>query len=419
MHILHVAAELAPIAKVGGLADVLLGLPKAQTQLNQQVTILLPNYDTIQPPLPNSNVNLLLLDSPDNHFKRGTIYGCSDDTERFLAFCHLAAEQIQTLKPDIVHLHDWQTCALTALIPNTILTIHNLAYQGQCNTLSLPHLDAFQKDDHYNLLAGGIRLAKQVTTVSPTYAKEALTPEYGCGLEPLLQENKKKFHGILNGIDTDYWNPKTDPHLSHHYDADSLETKAKLKAELQAKLGLKQDLKKPLIASVTRLVPQKGPEYIKEALHYSINNEAQFVLLGSSPIEEIQNDFSNLKDPNLATCLEYNEELAHQIYAAADLFIVPSLFEPCGLTQMIALRYGTLPLVRMTGGLADTIKNEINGFTFETELTPTLAKAIETWYEKPEKWKKIQQTGITTDFSWKRSAAEYLALYQKLLSPAG
>ncbi|CDZ80375.1 putative glycogen synthase 2 [Candidatus Rubidus massiliensis] len=495
MYITHIAAEMAPIAKVGGLGDVILGLSREQKNLGHQVAIILPKYDGIDTDnikdftvFKNNilidyqgqshiltiwkglveGVTVYFIDSNDSRqfFHRGCFYGCEDDNERFLYFSKASLEFISqaNLPTDIIHIHDWQTAAISFLLPalfksldvKTVFTIHNMEYQGNCGTWNLDalgldgnyYLDKERLQDHtysdsINLLKGAIIYANTITTVSPTYAKEVLTPYGGKGLDTTLKKYAFKFFGILNGIDTVYWNPETDPYLPtkfssreiplHTNDKIIFDNKGYIKRFLRKKSSL-EEIHAPIVGCVTRLVPQKGIELIKQAIVRTLEKKGQFVLLGSSPIISIQEEFQQLKDyyrnnPNVCFFLSHNEPLAHLIYAGSDMFVIPSIFEPCGLTQMIALRYGSIPIVRNTGGLSDTIFDfdysglpleQTNGFSFdypdETGLNSALDRALDYWFKEPKTWRKLALQGMHCDFSWKCSAKKYIELYQKMNS---
>lgn len=496
MHIIHIASELAPLAKVGGLGDVLLGLCRELSWKGHDVDIIIPKYDCL-----NSNdirdLNIAYSDlmsfyegewysntiwmgwvenlkvyfvsphHPRYFFNRGCFYGCEDDTERFLYFSRTALEFMlkKQLRPDIIHIHDWQTAVIAPLYydmyqklgfntPKLVFTIHNLEYQGRCSPQDLDRIGLNGADylvpekmkdnlypDAINLLKGGIVYSDFITTVSPNYAKEALTPEGGKGLESTLLQYKNKFAGILNGIDYSYWNPEIDRYIPVHYssrempankkDRNTLEKKAFIKKTLRERFMLAEE-HRPIVGCITRLVPQKGIEMIKHALKFTINNGGQFILLGSSPIPEISADFHALKHqysdhPHVHLALHYYEELAHYIYAAADMLIVPSIFEPCGLTQMIALKYGTIPIVRLTGGLADTIFDvdnsgkpfeETNGYTFDFPsnegIEGALKRAFDCWFHHPDKWHKLMINDMNIDYSWNKSSDLYLNIYKQL-----
>lgn len=495
MHIIHIASELAPIAKVGGLADVLLGLPRELSWKKHEVDIVIPKYDcmdisqvrdlTIETPdFPSfykgewhqntvwvgwvENLKVFFIDPhhPRHFFHRGCIYGCEDDIERFLYFSRAALEFVYKRVPklDIIHLHDWQTSAIAPLykdvyqplgytLPKIVLTIHNLEYQGKCaeadldavglkgsSYMTLDKLQDQQYPNSVNLLKGGIVYSDYVTTVSPSYAQEIITKQGGLGLDSTLLAHRDKFSGILNGLDYSYWNPEIDRHLPDHYssretpsnknDRNTLDKKAFLKKILREHLSLEEGYR-PIVGCVTRLVPQKGVHLIKHALYRTLEKGGQFVLLGSSPIPSINDEFHQLRHhfqdhPHVSLTLVHQEEIAHLIYAGSDMFIVPSIFEPCGLTQLIALKYGAVPIVRRTGGLADTVFDvddtkisceKTNGFVFdnpdEKGMDSALDRAIQIWFENPERWRKIMINGMNDDYSWNLPAAAYVEIYKR------
>ncbi len=497
MYIVHIASELAPVAKVGGLADVLYGLSKEQVRLGHTVEIILPKYDCMHfDQLQNLKVEfreLWSFDGPDRYnntiwsanidglrvllvephhpqyfFSRGVIYGCHDDIDRFTYFSRTAIEYLFKAgkQPDILHVHDWPTAAVpllykemyTALgykVGGTVLTIHNMEHQGRChpsilnriglrgeNYLSPDKMQDPSMPNLLNLLKGGIETADRVTTVSPNYEKEVQTPEGGFGLQDVLVQNRRKLKGILNGIDEEFWNPELDRFLIEKYATHALtseaqveqmlERKAENKKQLRTHLGLKND-NAPIVAAVTRLVPQKGPHLIKHALTRTLGKGGQFVLLGSSPIPAMHQEFEELQrhyqeSGQAAVLLDKDEALAHLIFAAADMLIIPSLFEPCGLTQMIALRYGTVPIARRTGGLADTVFDvdtslkpllERNGYTFDFPdaegVNWALDRALHDFKSERKKWLALLMHGMRVDFSWKHAAPEYLSLYQEAI----
>jgi len=485
MDIIHVASELAPVAKTGGLGDVVHGLCKELVRVGHTVRIILPKYDTIPRSLlqnlqvhmrdlwsydgPNcyhntvwsakvDGLDVLLLEPhhPGYLFSRGAVYGCPDDTDRFLYFSRAVTEFLfkSNLKPDVLHLHDWQTAAIPALQKEiyeplgysplkTLLTLHNPEHQGKCSPEQLSKiglrgyecLDSGKFRDPLNpaltnLLKGGIVYADLLNTVSPSYKKELLEPKGSFGLEEILLENQKKLSGILNGIDEDFWNPETDPYLKVPFPAHTPFTKEKWKLtkknkalnkkELRSQLGL-SDSKKPLFACVSRLVEQKSPLLIAHAFEYVLAKGAQCIILGSTYTKEMLSFFSSLQEKyngkgEGVILLDYNEELSHRIYAGSDILLVPSLFEPCGLTQMIGLRYGSVPLVRKTGGLLDTVSNR-NGFLFENPVKEELSSAIDfasdAFEADGDRWEELMQYGMSLDFSWKKAGAEYVDLYKK------
>jgi starch synthase len=494
MYILHIASELAPIAKVGGLGDVVYGLSKELIRQGHRVEILLPKYDCIdynllknlkvchrelwsfEGPYRYNNtiwsaefedLSILLIEPHHPHyfFTRGSIYNCPDDLERFLYFARASMEFLFKAgkTPDVLHLHDWPVAIAPVLqkqmykalgLPpiKSILTLHNLEHQGCClpKHLSLVGLrgEEYLTEDKLqdpanplliNLLKGGIVYADAITTVSPSYEKEIKTSHGGHGLDKVLLAHQSKLKGILNGIDEDFWNPEKDRHLSFPFKAhppfssaalqEIDEQKKKNKKALQKRLGL-EEKDVPLVACISRLVSQKSPALIAEAFRYALSLGGQAVVLGSPDSPEVKELFSSLlltaaQSNSGAILLDYNEPLAHLIYAASDLLVVPSLFEPCGLTQMIALRYGTIPLVRKTGGLADTVFDidfstapihKRNGFVFKSatkeELRKALARAFLLWQEHPEKWLELRKQAMETDYSWKAAAKHYISLYE-------
>lgn len=496
MHIVHIASELAPLAKVGGLADVLLGLSRELSWKGHDVDIIIPKYDCLDSNqirditiayadlmsyydgewysntiwmgwVENLKVYFIAPHHPRYFFNRGCFYGCEDDDERFLYFSRTAIEFLykKQIRPDIIHLHDWQTAAIAPLYydiyqqlgfygPKLVLTIHNMEYQGRCGAHNFEKIglkaSVYQvpdklQDNLYpeaiNLLKGGIVYSDFVTTVSPTYAKEVKTPDGGRGMDPTILRYQDKFTGIVNGLDYSYWNPEIDRYLPVHYssreepankkDRNTLDQKAYIKKLLRERLFLSEDYR-PIVGCIARLVPQKGIELIKHTLHYTLQKGGQFVLLGSSPIPSISADFHALKHefadhPHVSLTLHHQEELAHYIYASSDMMIVPSLFEPCGLTQLIALKYGAVPIVRKTGGLVDTIFDvdtsgkpfdETNGYMFEEPtngaLEGALNRAFDCWFHHPDRWRKLMINGMNTDYSWNKSSNQYLEIYQKL-----
>ena len=478
MHIIHIASELAPVAKVGGLADVVYGLCQATAKLGHTVEIILPKYDCIDyseltdlkveqkdlwivngaerynntiwsAALDSMKILLIESDHPQHFYDRGVIYGCSDDIDRFVYFSQVSVHYLleSRKQPDILHLHDWHTSLIAFLcqknsynLGKVVLTIHNLAHQGICSLSALPKIDVrFLKNlpDPLNILKMGITYADLITTVSPNYQKEIQTPEGGCGLDLVLRESQKKIIGILNGLDQDHWNPAKDPHLKINYTQElgnALQAKQINKHFTQKLLSLSQE-NIPLVVSITRLVLQKAPDLIEYSLIRTLELGGQFVLLGSISLSNshIQEQFEALQEKyrdhnQVAIILTNDETLAHLLFAAADLFIIPSLFEPCGLTQMIAMRYGTIPIARMTGGLVDTVFDidtsdkpleKRNGFTFDFPDQQGVDWALEraiACYKNPTKWQQILRHCLSYDSSWKKSAKQYLFAYEELLS---
>lgn len=496
MHIVNIASELAPIAKVGGLGDVLLGLSRELSWKSHDIDIIIPKYDSMDTDQVRDmaiayqdlksfydgewhlntvwtgwveNLKVYFIDPhhPRHFFNRGCFYGCEDDIERYTYFARAAIEFIykKEINPDIIHIHDWQTAAIAPLYkdmyvplgmvkPKIVFTIHNLEYQGKCavedlNRIGLngpSYLNKAKLQDNtnpssINLLKGGIVYSDYVTTVSPTYAGEVLTPSVGYGLDQTLIQYRDKFQGILNGVDYSYWNPEIDRYLPAHYspreiplnkkDRNTIDRKAYVKKVMRDRFDL-EEMYTPVVGCVTRLVPQKDPELIKHALKRTVELKGQFVLLGSSPIPEINAEFHALKreyidHPQVCLTLHHDEEIAHLIYGGSDIFIVPSLFEPCGLTQLIALKYGAVPVVRKTGGLIDTIfdiefsdKNleERNGFVFPDSTAESfnsaLDRAIHLWSQDPDKWRQLMTNGMNMDYSWNKASNQYLEIYRNI-----
>ena len=494
MHIVHIASEIAPLAKVGGLADVVLGLCRELSWKGHDIDIIIPKYDCIDSEqirdlnmeykdlmsfyegewysntvwmgwVENLKVYFIDPHHPRFFFNRGCFYGCDDDIERFLYFSRVAIEFLykKPVSPDIIHLHDWQTAVIAPLYydmytklgyakPKIVSTIHNIEYQGKCSPSDLNkigldgqfYLDPTKMQDNLNpklvnMLKGAIVYSDLITTVSPNYAKEVLIPEGGRGLESTLIEHRAKFSGILNGIDYSYWNPEIDRFLPAHFssrelptskkDRNTLDKKGYVKKLLREKLLLAEE-HRPIVACITRLIPQKGIDLIKHVMKHIVNKRGQFVLLGSSPIPSISAEFHQLRHqytdhPHINIVLHHQEDLAHLIYAGSDMLIVPSLFEPCGLTQMIALKYGTVPIVRRTGGLADTIIDvdnsgkpfdETNGYVFDfpdaAGIDSALDRAIHCWFDEPDRWRHLMLNGMKIDFSWNHSSDLYLDLYR-------
>jgi starch synthase len=482
MYIVMIAAELAPVAKAGGLGDFVAGLAHELRVQGHRVEVILPRYDTLPEervwelhkvqelwvPLYGDWIHCEVLGgqvdgldcffidphAPDEPFRRGRLYGEADDPERFALFSRAALEFLykEDRGPDVLHCHDWHTGLVPVLLehvyrdlgltrPRVCHTLHNLAYQGRSGeqVLRLVGLDApslmtperLQDPGDprlVNPLQGAVVYADYVTTVSPRYAWEARHSGQGMGLEDTLRRHADKFGGILNGIDYEVWNPAGDPHIAFTYGPDTLQRKARDKAALRLRLGL-EEAHRPLVAVVSRLVPQKGPELMLHALQYSLAREAQFVLLGAAQEPELERAFQavarrHASDPHCRLHLCHDEELAHQVFAAADILVVPSRFEPCGLTQMIAMRYGVVPVVHRVGGLADTVFDanyserdfgERNGFVFD-EYTPSalegaLERAIALWREHPEYFRQLRLNGMACDHSWAGAAQRYLDVY--------
>lgn len=478
--IAFLASEVTPFAKTGGLGDVAAALPKSLGELGHDVRIFTPLYGspeslpepcepmaaigTIeltlsgQPPLgfdlyrssiPGSQVPVHLIHCPVLYGRDRIYTNDPDEPLRFVFFCRAVLESCQRLgfAPDVFHCNDWQT-ALTPLFlktlyawdelfskSRTLLSVHNLGYQGVFSselfeTLGIRQRSLFDAQDleagRINFLKEGVKVADALSTVSPTYAREIQTPEYGFGLDGLLRDRGRDLVGILNGIDEDLWNPVTDSAIPFRYSSKSLWRKKKNKAALVEKLGLDSGNELPLVGMVSRLSPQKGIELLFETLPELLSGNAfQLVALGSGE-PRYQEFFSALKRrfPS-RVCFHsgFHNDLAHWIEAAADIFLMPSRYEPCGLNQMYSLKYGTVPVVRKTGGLADSVEQfdpesgEGTGFVFEHFTPEGVAWALTTavrFFGSPATWKRIQSNGMSRDFSWKLSAERYLELYQAL-----
>ncbi|KAG6405045.1 hypothetical protein SASPL_132627 [Salvia splendens] len=492
LHVIHIAAEMAPVAKVGGLGDVVTGLSKALQRKGHLVEVIVPKYDCLQyESIRDLKVLNMHVESyfdgrlfknkiwvgtvegipvyfieplhPSKFFWRNQFYGESDDFKRFSYFSRAALELILQAgkKPDIIHCHDWQTAFVAPLywdlyVPKGLdsaricFTCHNFEYQGSAPASELGScgLDVHQLNrpdrmqdhsahDRVNPVKGAVVFSNIVTTVSPTYAQEVRSSEGGRGLQDTINTYSKKFVGILNGIDTDAWNPATDPFLKVQYHSNDLDGKAENKAALRRYLQLSSaNDRQPLVACITRLVPQKGVHLIRHAIYRTLELGGQFVLLGSSPVPEIQREFEEICDQfktheHARLVLKYDEALSHLIYAASDMLIIPSIFEPCGLTQMIAMRYGSVPIVRKTGGLNDSVfdfdddtipAHYRNGYTFltanEQDFSNALQRAVKHYMSDADSWKQLVQKVMNLDFSWDSSAPLYEELYHKSVARA-
>lgn len=487
MYVVMTASECAQVAKVGGLGDVIYGLSQELARQGHVVEIILPkysglryehiyglnlSYEKLWVPWGKEAIRCTVWfgfvyglrcffiepHSEDDYFSRSQFYGYSDDAERFAFFSKACLEFMlkSGKRPDIIHAHDWQTGLVPLMLkeiyrfngmpePRCCYTIHNFRHQGHATTRLLAQT-GLNRPDYYlqlerlqddfdprqlNLMKGGIAYADFITTVSPRHAWEARHTDQGYGLGHTLFMHQDKFGGVLNGLDYDVWNPENDPLIPYHYSVDSMKGKLRNKRALRSRLLL-QDKNKPLIAYVGRLDPQKGLHLIWHSLFYALQHNAQFVLLGSSPDVDINEEFLAFKEEqadNRDCHLEigFDEELAHHIYAAADILIMPSIFEPCGLAQLIALRYGTVPVVRSVGGLADTVfdrdhsekpKAERNGYSFEHSdeqaLESALHRALMLYKKDPKGFRELIRNGMTQDFSWARSGADYVNIYEHI-----
>lgn len=464
------AAEVAPFSKTGGLGDVCGSLPKALRALGHDVRVVTPAYQGIELAQREGKWNLTVMpgtlsvpvgtsyvpagvfqttlpgtDAPvyfiaeRSLYDRPNIYGYSDDPYRFSFLGRAALALLPAIgwAPDVVHAHDWHSApALTWLATTgqnndiyrrmaSVFTIHNLAHQGRSTWNVMQYLGVLSSGlreeavGEVNFMARGIYHATMVSTVSPTYAQEIMTSDGGFGLESLLRFRHYDVHGILNGLDYEHWNPATDPNVVVPFNSNHLAQRVQNKLALQKRLGLAVRPDVPLIAMVSRLDKQKGLEIVGHALHLLLNQQdAQFVVLGTGarPYESMFLNLANYHREKMTAVLSYSADLAPQIYAGSDMFLMPSLFEPCGLGQMIAMRYGSVPIVRATGGLADTVRDMSTGFTFHQfdsgDLWNALQRALFIYRNDRDAWVAIQKQGMLSDFSWRNSAMGYQQLYE-------
>jgi starch synthase len=485
MYIIMITSECSPVAKVGGLADVVYGLGRELEIRGNAVEIILPKYDCMRYDqiyglteiyndlwvpyydqwfhcsvffgfVHGRKCFFIEPHSYKNFFNRGIFYGHHDDPERFAFFCRAALEfMLKSNKhPDIVHCHDWQTGLVPVLLydiyknlgmthPRVCYTLHNIKHQGLAGEFILREVGLNRADyyvnqervqdnlNHFaiNIMKGGIVYSNFVTTVSPTYAWEIKHTDLSCGLGHTLHVHSNKYGGILNGIDYDVWNPVIDKNIPHNYGVETIQEKYRNKEALRHRLLLRHDYK-PIIAYIGRLDNQKGVHLTNDAIFYALQNGCQFILLGSSPDHEINHHFWHLKhqlndNPDCHIEIGYDEELAHFIYAGSDMILVPSMFEPCGLTQMIAMKYGTLPIVRDTGGLKDTVfdadyadrpYHERNGYVFHdytyNGVVSALHRAVGMWYSYPQYFRELMINGMRYDHSWNHPSQHYLNIYE-------
>lgn len=471
MKVLFVTSEAAPFAMTGGLGDVSSALPKALRAQKVGCRVVLPLYRDTPAELreqmkfvasfavpvawrqqycgvfetKHDGVTYYLLDN-EFYFHRPGLYGYYDDAERFAFLSRAVLEMLPYIHfaPDVIHCNDWQT-ALTPVYyklfyagrsgygnSKTMLTIHNIQYQGKYDMELLGDVfdvpqearSLVEYDGCINLLKGGIECADRVTTVSPTYADEIRTPFFSHGLHYILNDRSYKLSGIVNGIDTDIYNPVADPDLVAPYSVKDLSGKAQDKRVLQECMGLQTESSLPLIGMVTRLADHKGIDLVKYALERLMRQDVQMAVLGTGEwvYESFFDEMTQRYPGKFAFYKGFVSSLAHKIYAGADLFLMPSLSEPCGLAQMIALRYGTIPIVRKTGGLNDTVTDcgdgEGNGFTFVTYNADDMSGAIDralTLYHRPSEWKSLVKRAMQCDYGWKKSAGEYISLYRSMI----
>lgn len=484
MKVLFVASEVFPLMKTGGLADVAYGLPQALQQQAVDVRIIMPAYhDVLRKPDSLKVIGWLetagaegktyairilqaqheafncpvwlvdcppLFDRPGNPYLHPDGYDWPDNAERFTVFSRAVVQLAENetgldWQPDVVHVNDWQAGLVPALLndlpdpPRTVFTIHNLAYGGHFSAdvfrkLGLPEAlwsaEGVEFYGGFSMLKAGIVYADVVTTVSPTYAQEICTPAFGYGMDGLLRSRHHKLHGILNGVDYSAWNPATDPYLEHHFSVTDIQPgKSQNKRALLEKMGFTVNdeiMEQPLLGFVGRLVEQKGIDMILDSIPFLVQqSNARFVLIGSGSehFEGVMRDLSQRFPGRVAAYVGYSEALAHLLEAGCDLFLMPSRFEPCGLNQMYSLKYGTLPVVYHTGGLADTVVNALdshieagtaNGFIFYTPDREALQGTI-MWalghYDDTEHWQQLQVNAMSCEFDWEHSASEYRKLY--------
>ena len=476
MKILFVASESHPFIKTGGLGDVIGALPVSLKELGADVRVVIPNYRDIKEDIKNNlkyidnfyvnvgwrkqycgilqyeyeGVKFYLIDN-EYYFKREGLYGYYDDGEKFAFFSRAVLELLKYIDwtPDILHCNDWQTSMVPVLHKleyinkekfkniKTVLSIHNLFFKGMFSPEVLPELFGYDYEAFLNgslehngavsFLKGGINYSDKVTTVSKTYAEEIKTPEYGEQLDGLLRYRGDYLEGIVNGIDYKEYDPENDNYISFKYDYKTLDNKALNKEELQKELNLPVNKDIPMIGLVSRLTHQKGCDLIIKILDELLKEDVQIVILGTGDYmyEESFKSFSARYPSKLSANIRFSNELAHKIYAASDMFLMPSLFEPCGLGQLIALRYGSIPIVRETGGLKDTVSpyNEYeesgNGFGFRNyshEELLNISKYALSIFRDKDRWNKIVKHAMDSDNSWGKSAREYMRIYEKLIS---
>jgi starch synthase len=479
LHVAMVAPEIAPFARTGGLGDVLGALPQALEGLGARVSLIMPAYRTtlqggrrledtdirLQAPVSNRVEEAALwrrtvgkaitldLIRADGYFGRDHLYGgpdgdYPDNAERFVFLCRAALETLRLDPPHILHAHDWQSALAITLLKadgqrypelaatKTVLTVHNAGYQGifwhlDWHLLNLDwrwftpkYLEFYGK---INLLKGGLVFADAVTTVSPTYAEELKTPEQGSGLEGVFQERAADLYGILNGADYDVWSPEADAHIAQQYGPQNLMGKLACKADLQRSFGLLEDPQVPVVGMVTRLAAQKGMDLLEDTLGSLLSRDLQFVLLGTGERRYME-FFEGLQaryPGKVGVRLAFDDAVAHKITAGADIFLMPSRYEPGGLSQIYSMKYGTVPVVRATGGLKDTVEEfdpatgKGNGFLFGPYEGTAFLQSVEralSLFRREEQWAKAMQNAMAADFSWGRSAQTYLDLYQRLLA---
>ncbi|NLL56386.1 MAG: glycogen synthase GlgA [Clostridiales bacterium] len=473
MKVLFATSEAGPFLRTGGLGDVSAALPRALVKQKQDVRVIMPLYDAIKDTYRQTmqflgskvvtlgwrqqyagvysciydGVTFYFIDN-EYYFKRFGVYGHYDDGERFSFFSKAVLEVLPLLDfyPAVIHCNDWQTGLIPVMLDafyrekskyaniKTIITIHNIEFQGSMDKVCISdvfgipesHRNIVEYGNNANMLKAGIEAANAVTTVSKTYAKEILNPYYAYGLESILRQRSYKIHGIINGIDTDLYNPWKDKALFSRFSANTVGTRKKPnKTGLQEMVNLPV-ADKPVIGMVTRLTNQKGLDLIMEVLEEILDMELQMIILGTGDwkyevaLQEMAKRYSN----KLAVIINFSQDIASKIYAGSDMFLMPSKFEPCGLSQIIAMRYGSVPIVRETGGLNDTVSafNPVDGtgrgFTFKTynayDMLDAIRRAIATYHDG-DKWAQVVSNAMNGDYSWKVSAKEYIELYKSII----
>ena len=472
MKVCFIAAEAAPFVKVGGLGDVIGSLPKSLRELGVDARVILPLYSSIDRErfglkykayqfvdlgwrhsycgifeTEVDGVPCYFVDN-EQYFNRDSIYGQIDDGERFAFFSKAALEILPALdfKPDVVNVNDWHTALSVIYLDvlksreaefykdmKSVLSIHNIEFQGRFNPYEMGNLfglenkyfDALIYNGDLNLLKGAIQLADRVNTVSETYAREILDPYFSYGLDKILTVEQGKLRGILNGIDVDKFNPKTDPMIPVNYDLKTFEDKVQNKLAFQKEMDLEVNADIPLIGMVTRLTHQKGIDLILQASEEILKTGAQLVILGTGDAhyESALRSLEHYRHDRVRSILLFSNEMSAKIYAASDLFLMPSKTEPCGLSQLISMRYGTVPVVHRVGGLRDTVIPftgvEGNGFTFESfqagDMMDAIYRAVTCFYQSPDEWKQIIKNNLQKDVSWEQSAKKYLDLYHEVV----
>ncbi len=477
IRVLFAASEAVPFVKTGGLGDVAGSLPKALQAAGAEVSVIIPKYSAIPweyqeqmehvadfyvplswrnvycgiEHLVHDGVDFYFIDN-EAYFKRDGIYGYFDDGERYAFFAKAICEaicKVDVLACDVLHCNDWQTAMAPIFlrefyressacnVVKTMFTVHNVKFQGQYSDRVLtdvlglgdvpPAVDQLYCDrDSINYMKGALCYSDIISTVSPTYANELQMPFYGEGMDAIFRRRTDALVGILNGIDYDAWNPATDPFITTNYDVKTLEKKAENKRALQEELGLAQDPSRPLVVMIGRLTNQKGLGLVRYAMGQLMERGVQVAVLGTGDTdqEDAFRYFDSIYGDKMCARIAFDNALSHRMYAGGDLLLMPSEFEPCGLSQMIAMRYGTLPVVRETGGLRDSVipynqfTGEGTGFSFANmnadEMANALLNACEVFWTDEKAWKQLQVQAMEADFSWKRAAQEYVDCYYRL-----